>query len=213
VTPHDFPLDYQSRLAASLARLGFVTVVLDARGTPGRGKAFQDYNYGRVGQTEIPDHVAALREAARTRPWMDLDRVGIVGHSWGGYFALRGMLVAPGFFKAGYAGAPGDLTEEARINEPNLGLPGVNPDAYRLGSNPARAADLAGPLKIAHGTADVNAPLSTTLRMVEALIRADRQFELLLFPGEGHAISGERGRYYRDDIRRFFLRHLGGPRA
>ena len=66
-------------------------------------------NYGRVGQTEIPDHVAALRQAAATRPYMDLDRAGIHGGSWGGYFALRGMLMAPEFFKAGYAGAPGAL--------------------------------------------------------------------------------------------------------
>ncbi|RKH02376.1 S9 family peptidase [Corallococcus carmarthensis] len=209
MVPWGYVGSYESRIAHSLAQLGFVAMVLDGRGTPGRSKAFQDVNYGRVGQTEIPDHVAALKQAAASRPYMDLERVGIHGHSWGGYFALRGMLTAPEFFKAGYAGAPGALTEEAIINEPNMGLLSENPEGYAAGSNEALADKLQGALKLMHGTSDVNASLSTTMRMAQALVRANKHFDLLLMPGEGHSPEG---RYYQDDVRRFFLRELGEPR-
>ena len=208
VVPWGYVGTMESFVAYSMAQLGFVVMVLDARGTPGRSKAFQDVNYGRVGQTEIPDHVAALKQAGASRPYMDLERVGIHGHSWGGYFALRGMLTAPEFFKAGYAGAPGALTEEALINEPNMGLLADNPAGYAAGSNEALAGRLQGALKMMHGTSDVNASLSTTMRMAQALVQANKHFDLLIMPGEGHSPNG---RFYLDDIRLFFLRELGEP--
>ena len=127
------PTSAMHRISASLAQMGFVVAMLDARGTPGRGKAFQDANYGRIGEIEIPDHVAALRALAQSRSYIDTTRAGIVGHSWGGYFALHGMLMAPDFFKVGYAGAPGDLTEAASINEPNMGLLASNQAGYEGG--------------------------------------------------------------------------------
>lgn len=212
VVPWDFSGSYLSRNAAALAQMGFVVMVLDARGTPGRSKAFQDHNYGRIGQTEIAEHVTALRHAAASRPWIDTTRFGIYGHSWGGYYALRGMLAAPDVFKAGYAGAPGALEEEALINEPNMNTPEANPEGYRIGSNLALAGNLRGALRIMHGTSDVNASLSTTMRMSEALIRANRQFEQLIMPGQPHGPQGSAFRYYADDVRRFFWRTLGGPR-
>ena len=196
------------RISASLAQMGFVVAMIDARGTPGRGKAFQDANYGRIGQIEIPDHVAALRALARSRPYMDTTRAGIVGHSWGGYFALRGMLTAPDFFKVGYAGAPGDLSEAASINEPNMGLLSSNQAGYVAGSNPGRASALSGKLKIMHGTSDVMAPLSTTMRMAQALIEANKTFDLLIMPGQPHGPAGAAGRYYREDVRRYMATHL-----
>lgn len=200
--------DGMHRMSASLAQMGFVVVMLDARGTPGRGKGFQDANYGRIGEIEIPDHVAALRELARSRPFMDTTRAGIVGHSWGGYFALRGMLTAPDFFKVGYAGAPGDLTEAASINERNMGLLAANQAGYDAGTNPGRASGLRGKLKIMHGTSDVMAPLSTTMRMAKALIDANKRFDLLIMPGQPHGPQGAAGRYYREDVRRFMATHL-----
>jgi dipeptidyl aminopeptidase/acylaminoacyl peptidase len=202
------PSSAMHRISASLAQMGFIVVMLDARGTPGRGKAFQDANYGRIGQIEIPDHVAALRALARSRPYMDSTRAGIVGHSWGGYFALRGMLTAPDFFKVGYAGAPGDLTEAASINEPNMGLLTSNQAGYEAGSNIGRASALRGKLKIMHGTSDVMAPLSTTMRMVQALIEANKTVDLLIMPGQPHGPAGAAGRYYREDVRRFMATHL-----
>ncbi|HEX2207595.1 MAG TPA: DPP IV N-terminal domain-containing protein [Longimicrobium sp.] len=204
------PTISMQRIAASLAQMGLVVVMVDARGTPGRDKAFQDATYGRIGEMEIADHVAALRQAAESRPWMDLSRAGIAGHSWGGYFALRGMLTAPEFFRAGYAGAPGDVTELAVINEPHMGLPAENPEGYARASNVPLAANLAGPLKIMHGTSDVNAPFSTTMRMITALIAADRRFDLLVIPNAPHNPPDPAGRYYRRDLRRFMAAELQG---
>jgi dipeptidyl aminopeptidase/acylaminoacyl peptidase len=197
--------------AASLAQAGFIVVAFDVRGSSGRSKAFQDSTYGKVGQTEIPDYVAGLRQVAASRPWMDLDRLGIVGHSWGGYFALRGMLTAPGVFKAGYAGAPGALEEDASVNEPNMGLIANNPSGYAAASNIALAGNLRGALKFMHGTSDTSASLSTTMRMADALIKADKQFELLLIPNRGHNSNGPDDLYYNEDICLFFLRTLGEP--
>jgi dipeptidyl aminopeptidase/acylaminoacyl peptidase len=202
------PATAMHRIAASLAQMGFVVAMLDARGTPGRDKAFQDANYGRIGEIEIPDHVSALRELAQSRPYVDTTRAGIVGHSWGGYFALRGMLTAPDFFKVGYAGAPGDLTEAASINEPNMGLLTSNHAGYDAGSNIGRASALRGRLKIMHGTSDVMAPLSTTMRMAQALIEANKTFDLLVMPGQPHGPQDAAGRYYREDVRRFMATHL-----
>ncbi|HEX6096101.1 MAG TPA: DPP IV N-terminal domain-containing protein [Thermoanaerobaculia bacterium] len=212
IVPWSFVGTPDSRDALSLAQMGFIVMVLDARGTPGRSKAFQDASYGRVGQTEIPDHVAALRQAAATRPWMDLSRAGIYGHSWGGYFALRGMLTAPDVFQAGYAGAPGAFEEDATVNEPYLGLPGTNPAGYAAGDNTAIAANLRGTLRMMHGTSDASASITTTMRMSDALIRAGKPFELLVMPGQGHGPRGVARKYYKDDVRLFFLRTLGGPR-
>jgi dipeptidyl aminopeptidase/acylaminoacyl peptidase len=196
------------RISAALAQMGFVVAMVDARGTPGRGKAFQDANYGRIGEIEIPDHVAALRELAQSRPYIDATRAGIVGHSWGGYFALRGMLTAPDFFTVGYAGAPGDLTEAVSINEPNMGPISTNQAGYEAGSNVGRASALRGRLKIMHGTSDVMAPISTTMRMTQALIEANKTFDLLIMPGQPHGPQGSAGRYYREDVRRFMATHL-----
>lgn len=209
--PWSFVGTRESSHVISFAHMGFVVMMLDARGTPGRSKAFQDAHYGRVGQTEIPDNVSALRQAAATRPWMDLSRVGVYGHSWGGYFALRAMLTAGDVYKAGYAGAPGAFEEDALVNEPHLGLPSVNPAGYAAGDNIALAANLRGTLRMMHGTSDTSASLTTTMRMTEALIRAGKQFELLLMPGQGHGTRGPARKYYQDDIRLFFLRTLGGP--
>jgi dipeptidyl aminopeptidase/acylaminoacyl peptidase len=88
----------------------------------------------------------------------------------------------------------------------------VNPAAYEAGSNVRLAGALRGALKLMHGTSDVNASLSTTMRMAQALIEKGKRFELLIMPGEGHSPMGPAGRYYRDDVRRFFIEKLGGPR-
>jgi len=198
--------------AASLAQMGFIVVAFDVRGSSGRSKAFQDATYGRIGQTEVPDYVAGLRQVAASNPWMDMDRVGIVGHSWGGYFALRGMLTAPEVFKAGYAGAPGAMEEDASVNEPDMGLLADNPSGYAAASNTALAGNLQGHLKIMHGTSDTSASLSSTMRMADALVRANKRFELLLIPGMNHNSGGPDGLYYHEDVALFFLRTLGEPR-
>lgn len=211
--PRTFVGNADSRYASALAQAGFVVVMTDSRGTPGRGKAFQDATYGRIGQIEIPDHVSALRQTAASRPYMDMSRVGIAGYSWGGYFSLRGMLTAAETYRAGYSGSPGELTEGAMINEPNMDLLSRNPEGYRLGSNIAAAGQLRGALKIMHGTADTDAPLSTSMLMADALMKAGKRFELLLVPGAGHNLPPAQLQYVLRDMALFFMRELGRPQS
>jgi len=207
--PHTFvapdPLVIQAR---ALAQVGFVTFIVDGRGTTQRSKAFQDAVYGRIGELEIADHTAALRALAAERPWMDTGHVGIYGHSWGGYYALRAMLTAPEVFHVGIASAPGALTESPTINEPYLGLPSDNPEAYERGRNARLAGNLQGHLVLIHGTADVNAPFSTTMRMVAALVDAGKPHELVVYPGATHFFSGAVWSYQEGVIVRTFCRHL-----
>jgi dipeptidyl aminopeptidase/acylaminoacyl peptidase len=158
VVHHDYGQDFLGNAARGIAQLGYVVFVVDARGTPGRSKAFQDANYGIIGQVVPHDHAAVLREIAATRPYMDLERTGIIGASWGGYFTAKTMLVEPDVFHVGVAIVAGDLSEEATINEPNMGLPEQNPEGYRIGSITHGVRNLKGKLLLAHGTSDVNAP-------------------------------------------------------
>lgn len=200
------------RRAESIAAAGFVVIMVDVRGSFGRDKRFSDATYGRIGTTEVADYVTALRQTSSTRPWMDLSRVGIHGHSWGGYFTIRAMLTAPEIFNAGYAGAPGALDEDALVNEPNMGLLEKNPLGYAAGSNLFLADRLKGSLRIMHGSADTDAPLSGTMRMAQGLINSGKHVELLVMPGVDHNPQGKDEEYYRDDVLRFFARELGQPK-
>jgi dipeptidyl aminopeptidase/acylaminoacyl peptidase len=191
--------------------MGFITFVVDGRGLPHRSKEFQDASYGRIGQIEIPDQVAALRQIAAARPYMDPSRVGIYGISWGGYFALRGILTAPDVFTVAVVTAPGELTEAPEINEPYMDLPQNNKEGYATGLNAAKAGNLRGKLLLIHGTHDVNAPLSTTLRMVDALVKAGKLHDLAIIPKADHRIIWDRtvvGKYYWDLVIGYFLEHL-----
>lgn len=173
--------------AQALAQLGFIVMLMDGRGTPERSKAFQDSVYGNIGRDEIPDHVAALRQLSFQRTYMDIERVGVVGHSWGGYFTLRAMLTAPDVFKVGVAESPMvDLWVEAPDVEPYMGLPAQNGVGYEHGSNISLAKNLKGNLLIIHGTSDAGAPLSGTMRLIDALTRADKPYDLALLVHEGH---------------------------
>ena len=199
--------------AQALAEDASIVVSLDVRGTAWRSRAFKDATYGRIGQTEVADHVAGLRQMAERRPWMETTRVGIYGHSWGDYFAVRAMLTAPDTFVAGYAGAPGALNEDALVNEADAGLQSSNPAGYATGSNVALAGKLKGHLRIVHGSSDVNASLSSTMRLADALIAADKPFEMLVMPGVDHQPTESLGAYYRADIIRFFKLHLEAARG
>ena len=205
----------------ALAQLGYIGVIIDARGTPQRGKAFQDVVYGNFGRNEIPDHIAALKGAAATRPYMDLTRVGVFGHSFGGYFTVRAMLLAPEFYRVGVASgmsSPGvDGIAGASI-EGYLDLVSRNPTAYRYASNLPLVDRLRGELLIIAGTSDANTPFADTMKMVDALVTAEKHFDLVILPERNHitSFSGRTGNYWREAVRRFFGEHLppeGHPRA
>ncbi len=199
-------------MAQALAQLGFVVITLDGRGTPERGKAFQDIVYGNIGRNEIPDHVAALKQLAAERSYMDLSRVGIFGISWGGYMTIRAALLAPDVYHVGVATHPvTDLYQRMYPIEPYMGLPQNNTGGYEHGSNLRLADKLKGKLLIIHGSSDVNASFDATMKMAEAFIRAGKPFDLLVMPGQDHlfnGVSGKAFRYWLDAVPRYFLDHF-----
>jgi dipeptidyl aminopeptidase/acylaminoacyl peptidase len=213
--PHStfFPLSLPAvatNAETAMANLGVVLVLLDGRGTPGRGKEFQDASYGRMGM-EIEDHVAALSQLAAERPYMDLDRVGIYGISYGGYLTLHAMLTRPDVYKVGVATAPlVDLGHAMAYTEHYMGLPQSNPEGYEAGANTALAGNLDGRLLIVHATKDVSAPFSGTMKMVDALIKAGKRFDLMILPEQGHVPFGEPGKYWMNLKHRYLEEHLLG---
>lgn len=196
------------RHAASMAALGFAVVVVDARGTPLRSKAFQDAT--RCGRDIIvEDHVAAITQLAQTRPWLDMQRVGIYGKSGGGQMSTRAMLVRPDFYRAAVsvAGDHDDATYHAMWGEKFFGLPGDFD--YRHASNAALADRLEGKLLLIHGDMDDNVTPHLTIRLVDAFMGADRDVDLIIVPNADHAMLSHQAHWIR---RRwdYFVRHLMG---
>ncbi|MEO3803135.1 DPP IV N-terminal domain-containing protein [Nonomuraea sp. B1E8] len=193
--------------AEALAALGFVVVAVDGRGSPGRGKAFSDASLGNLG--DACDQVAALRQLARTHPWMDLDRVGVVGISAGGHQAVRAMLDHPGLYRVGISSCGTHEMRHLHAGHAELyhGMPG-EADYDRV-SNVDRADRLAGKLLLIHGGMDPNVLPDHTMRLAERLIMLDKDVEMLIIPGAEHLFLGYEHHLYR---RRwdFLVRHLMG---
>lgn len=173
--------------AEPLAALGFVVIALDGRGTPGRDKAFHDASYGHLADAGgLDDHVAALRQLAETRPWMDLDRVGVFGHSGGGFAAARAMLDHPDVYRAGVAMSG---SHDAPCFNPGFveAYDGAdNPQAWARTSNVDLADRLTGKLLLVHGELDDQVHPTHTLRLADRLVAADKDFELVIVPGAEH---------------------------
>ncbi|QSY51400.1 S9 family peptidase [Streptomyces griseocarneus] len=176
--------------AEAVAALGFVVVALDGRGTPGRDKAFHDASDRNLADAGgMADHVAALRQLAAERPWMDLDRGGIFGISGGGYATVRAMCDFPEVFKVG-------VSEAGNHENRNYHLwwaetyDGQDPEVWARSSNVEAADRLEGKLLLVHGGMDDNVHPHLTLRLAERLIAADKDFELLIVPGAEHIFAG-----------------------
>ncbi len=194
--------------AQALAQLDFVIFIVDGRGTPGRGKEFQDVVYGNFGRHEIPEHVAVLKQLAATRSYMDLSRVGIYGSSWGGYFTIRAMLLAPDVYRVGVASS-GLAEPIGTLVEPYLGLLHDNKEAYEYASNLRVAGNLKGKLLLLVGTSEVL--FGTNMKMVEAFILAGKPYDLNVFPEQKHGFNnwpGIASRYHWETLRRYFQEHL-----
>ena len=176
----------------ALAELGFIVVTIDGRGTPGRSKSFMDAYYGAMGRDNtIPDQVAGMKDLARQFPFIDIDRVGIWGHSGGGFATTSAMFRFPDFFKVGIAesGNHDQRNYEDDWGERYQGLLVKNADgsdSYEVEANQNFAKDLKGKLMLAHGTMDTNVPPSQTLLVVEALIKANKDFDLIMLPNQAH---------------------------
>jgi dipeptidyl-peptidase-4 len=182
--------------AQALAELGFVVVEIDGMGTPWRSKSFHDAYYGRMGDNTLPDQVAGMKELARRFPWIDIDRAGIYGHSGGGFAAADAMFRYPDFFKVGIseAGNHDNRVYEDDWGERYQGLLVRGPDGsdnYAHEANQLLAQNLKGKLLLAHGTLDDNVPPNNTLLVVDALIKANKDFDLLLLPNRRHGFGNE----------------------
>lgn len=208
VAPRTFTSNWFGVQGQALAQLGFVTFIVDGRGTPGRGKSFRDVVYGNIGRYEIPDHVATLNQLAEKRPYMDLNRMGIMGNSYGGYMVLRAMLQAPDVYHVGIAGAPITDMSEHSGNEIFLGPVEKNQEAYEYASNYRLAGNLKGKLLLIHGSSDRLVPFSHSMKMIEAFIRANKPYDLIVLPGQGHVFTGTGEKYWREAVRRYFQEHL-----
>lgn len=176
----------------SLAELGFIVVELDALGSsPERSKSFQAYYYGDMGDNGLADQVGGMRQLAARYPGMDLERVGIYGHSGGGYASTGAILRYPDFFDVAVSesGNHDNRNYEDDWGEQWQGLLEVHEDGstnYDDQANAHLAGNLKGKLLLAHGTMDGNVPPFNTLLVVEALIKANKDFDLLMLPNRGH---------------------------
>ncbi len=197
----------------AIAELGFIVVEVDAMGTPGRSKAFHDAYYGNMGDNGLPDQVAMIRQLGARHSWMDRDRVGIWGHSGGGFASTAGILRYPDFYKVAVsqAGNHDNRNYEDDWGEKWQGLLETYPDGttnYDNQANQLVAENLKGKLLLAHGTMDTNVPAYNTLLVVDALIAANKDFDLLMLPNRGHGFGNEP--YMMRRRWDYFVRHLLG---
>ena len=180
----------------ALAELGFIVVSIDAMGTPNRSKSFHTAYYANMGDNGLPDQVAGMKQLAKRYAWIDIDRAGIYGHSGGGYAAADAILRYPDFFKVAVsqAGNHDNRAYEDDWGEKWQGLLETRPDGttnYDDQANQNLAKNLKGKLLIAHGTLDSNVPPYNTLLVVNELIKANKDFDFILFPNRRHGFGNE----------------------
>ncbi|MEO5590537.1 MAG: prolyl oligopeptidase family serine peptidase, partial [Gemmatimonadaceae bacterium] len=197
----------------ALAELGFVVVALDGMGTPSRSKSFMDAYYGDLGDNTIPDQVAGMKELATRYRFIDIERVGIWGHSGGGFATASAMFKYPDFFDVGIAesGNHDNRNYEDDWGERYQGLlvkQGTS-DNYTSEANQTHAKNLKGKLLLAHGEMDDNVPPSNTMLVVDALMKANKDFDLLIIPNARHGYG-----VYRNYMMRrrwdYFVKNLLG---
>jgi dipeptidyl aminopeptidase/acylaminoacyl peptidase len=191
----------------ALAELGFIVVQIDGMGTANRSKAFHDMAWMNIADAGFPDRIAWLKAAAQRYPYMDISRVGIFGHSAGGQNSTGALLFHPDFYKVAVSscGCHDNRMDKAVWNEQWMGYP-VGPH-YEAQSNVTNAHKLKGKLLLVVGELDTNVPPQSTFQVVDALIKARKEFDLLVLPGAGHSAGGDYGERRKRD---FFVRHLLG---
>ncbi len=173
------------------AALGFIMVTVDNRGTPGRGKAFETAAYLQLGVIDADDQAAAVQHLAATRPYVDGKRVGITGHSYGGYMSAICAVRRSDVFAAAVAGAPPtDWRNYAPIyTERYMRTPQENPEGYDAGSCVKKASQLEAKLLLLHGMMDDNVHPNNTFQLANALQSVNRPFSMMLFPNGTHSIG------------------------
>ncbi|MEW9622882.1 S9 family peptidase [Rhodanobacter geophilus] len=198
----------------AMAELGFIVVALDGMGTPWRSTTFHHTWYGNMGDNTLPDQVKGIQELAQRYPWIDVNRVGIWGHSGGGNTTADAMLRYPDFFKVGWAesGNHDNRNYENDWGEKYQGLLVTNKDGttnYDNQANEDMAKNLKGHLMLVHGTIDDNVPVGETYLVAQALIKANKDFDMLIIPNvhHGYAASTPYATRRRWD---YFVQYLAG---
>jgi len=210
--PHTsrYPKSFYSTIRSNspaMAELGFVLIRVDGRGSNNRSREFRCYSYKNLGGG-LDDHIVAMKTLAKKHSWIDLERVGIFGHSAGGYDAGRALLAYPDFYKVGVASSADHdhRMEKAWWPEMYMGWP-VD-ETYDKQSNITNAKNLKGKLLLVHGALDDNVNISATLKLSEALVKANKEFDLLIFPSQRHGYRGKYAEYFAKKRWNYFIEHL-----
>ncbi len=194
----------------ALAELGFVVVIIDGTCNPLRSKAFHDACYGNMADNTLEDQIAGIKQLAQKYPYMDLNKVGVWGHSGGGYAAAAAMFRYPDFYKVGISesGNHDNRNYEDDWGERYIGL--LAGDNYEKQANQIYAKNLKGKLLLAHGAMDDNVPPQNTLLVVDALVKANKDFDLIIFPNDRHGYRGVSGTYMMRRRWDYFVKNLMG---
>jgi dipeptidyl aminopeptidase/acylaminoacyl peptidase len=197
----------------AIAELGFIVIEIDALGTPGRSKSFHEFYYNNMGDSGIPDQVSAIKQLGQRYSWIDSTKVGIWGHSGGGFASTRALLTFPDFYSVAVsqAGNHDNRNYADEWGEKYHGVLVKNEDGstnYDSQANQLIVEGLKGKLLIAHGTTDTNVPPYNTLVVVEALIKANKDFDMLMLPNRGHGFAREP--YMMRKRWDYFVKHLMG---
>ncbi|MFV0324384.1 MAG: DPP IV N-terminal domain-containing protein [Bacteroides xylanisolvens] len=196
---------------SAIAELGFIVVMVDGMGTSFRSRTFENICYKNLKDAGLPDHITWIKSAAKKYPYMDIDRVGIYGCSAGGQESMTAVLFHPEFYKAAYSacGCHDNRMDKIWWNEQWLGYPiGVQ---YKEGSNVENAHLLNRPLMLVVGEMDDNVDPASTMQVVNALIKANKNFELVVIPGAHHTMGEKFGEHKRYDFFVYNLLHINPP--
>ena len=212
--PHTFmfPRNFFSSIARSnqaLAELGFVVITVDGMGTANRSKAFHNVSYKNMGKNLL-DHVIAIRELGKRYTWIDTSRVGIFGHSAGGYDAGHAVLEFPDFYKVAVASSADHDFRMEKDWWPEMYMGWPVDSTYNQVSNITMAPNLKGKLLIVHGGIDENVNPSATFKLAEALVKADKEFDMLILPSQHHGYSGKYNDYFTKKKWNYFVENLLG---
>ncbi|MEM1229345.1 MAG: DPP IV N-terminal domain-containing protein [Pseudomonadota bacterium] len=193
-----------------LVGAGYAVLELDNRGSHGRGHAFEAPIHEALGTVEVEDQCLGA-QFLQSQPWVDGERLGVFGHSYGGYMTLRCLLAAPALFKAGVSTAP--VTDwrlyDTHYTERYLGMPDTDPDRYPAAGVLDSAGALTRPLLLVHGMADDNVLFGNTTALLAVLQQANVPFELMTYPGSKHALQEPHVAVHRfEALLDFFERHL-----
>jgi dipeptidyl aminopeptidase/acylaminoacyl peptidase len=198
----------------ALAELGFVVIQLEGTSNPLRSKSYHDMNYGHMSENTLPDQVSGMQQLAQKYPYIDINRAGIWGHSGGGFATAAAMFRFPDFFKVGISesGNHDNRNYEDDWGERYIGLLAPQADGtsnYEAQANQNYAKNLKGKLMLAHGLMDNNVPPTNTMLVVEALEKANKNYDLVVFPNSAHGY----GAYSLYMTRRrwdYFVKNLAG---